>query len=638
MTNFTKKAAVLFVLLAGAAFAMQAQVTFYENEFSDGDLPSGWVSNDETSQGGEWSWCDDPDQGVGDGCVVNWANYSNQHDGTFASTTADNGFVLMDSDELGGLPLDHIVTLTSTAIDCSGETEVWISFEALIGVYGLTTTDNAVLQVSTDGVDFSTTYNLYDIDTGTRWSENPEVSIVDISSIAAGESTVYLRWSWTGNYEYYWLIDDLKLWDSDPSLILIPPNEMRVNANFIARAPNFEWPLSQTEQFGFLADIENVGSTDQTNVVLNITVTDPDGGQAYTEDLAYGTVEVDTLAENVLFAGDGMTPDMMGTYTGVYTVTQDQVDDVPENNTQTFTFNMTDTLWSKTDANVWDDATRPADANWNVGAGWSWAWGIELYCVAANGEYFRTITFAVEEDEGDSGKPVFIKLYEWDDDNDDMIVDVEEREQLGIAFYTTTGTEDRTTPITLPIQTLTGEDIPLEDDTRYLAVIEYITDEAEDELLFGATDIVYGAQVLRSSELGEPRYADVLGIPADGALDVEPYSTVAFGNDVVPNIVVSIGEPLTTSNEEVLAPENMVNVFPNPAADHLTVDLDFVENMERVDLYIVDVTGKLIRNVQLENITSQQVEINLDQLSSGTYFLQIRTEAGVRVESFSVQK
>ena len=80
---------------------------------------------------------------------------------------------------------------------------------------------------------------------------------LDISATAAGQSDVLVQWSWTGNYEYYWLMDDYALYDSDPSQLFLPANDMQVNENFFAIAPYAQWPVSQTFNMNFLADVEN---------------------------------------------------------------------------------------------------------------------------------------------------------------------------------------------------------------------------------------------------------------------------------------------------------------------------------------------------------------------------------------------
>jgi hypothetical protein len=286
---------LLAFLLAIAVlpFTLSAQNAVWTEDFSDGGIPAGWTSMDASNNGGAWTWCDDPVDANGAGCVVNWADYQDQH-GPFASTTATNGFMVMDSDFLGGLANPpHIVRLTSAPIDCSALSEVWVKSESLIGVWEYATTDNAVMRVSTDGVNW-TAFNLFDIAPGQsgnepgsiRWTLNPGFAVTDISAIAAGESTVYLQWSWTGNYEYYWLLDDVVLYDADPTPLFFAAHDMQVNTDFFAVAPNLIWPLEMVEPFGFLADISNQGIVTQSNVSLNLTIEDPNGNVVFTEDLS----------------------------------------------------------------------------------------------------------------------------------------------------------------------------------------------------------------------------------------------------------------------------------------------------------------------------------------------------------------
>jgi len=89
----------------------------------------------------------------------------------------------------------------------------------LIGVFENPTTDFAVLRVSTD-LENWTEFNLFDIEAGSngyilgqiRWSHNTHISVIHIPKIVAGESTVYLQREWEGNFEFYWLIDDLAVY------------------------------------------------------------------------------------------------------------------------------------------------------------------------------------------------------------------------------------------------------------------------------------------------------------------------------------------------------------------------------------------------------------------------------------------
>jgi hypothetical protein len=43
--------------------------------------------------------------------------------------------------------------------------------------------------------------------------DNPEVVTVNISSFAANQATVYLKFNYIGDYDYWWAIDDIKLFE-----------------------------------------------------------------------------------------------------------------------------------------------------------------------------------------------------------------------------------------------------------------------------------------------------------------------------------------------------------------------------------------------------------------------------------------
>lgn len=79
-----------------------------------------------------------------------------------------------DSDEPGALANDHMARLTTSALDCSAQAEVWLKFDSHIGVYTVSAVTGAVVRVSTDNTNW-TTYTAYpDLTTSVRWSANPE--------------------------------------------------------------------------------------------------------------------------------------------------------------------------------------------------------------------------------------------------------------------------------------------------------------------------------------------------------------------------------------------------------------------------------------------------------------------------------
>lgn len=639
MTDFTKKIALSLALVI-AVFTVQAQTAFYSEDFSGGGIPAGWTNVDGANQGTMWTWCADPANGQGSGCPSIWDDGLNQQS-AFASTTATNGFVTMDSDIFGPLPQNHVTRLTTTAIDCSGQSEVWLKFESLIGVFEIAAETGAIVKVSTDGVNFTSYTAFPGLITGSpdpgvsRWSLNPQFTILDISAQAAGQSTVYVQWEWTGNWEYMWNLDDIALYDADPSFIFIPGNNMQVN-DFFAVAPNVQWPLSMVEQFGFLADVQNVGSFDQTNVNLNITVIDETtAAVVYSEDLDYGTIGADSLAENVLFAGDGFLPTDETIYTGTYTISADSLDEDPDNDTQEFSFIVTDTTFAKEVAPEF--STRPADDEWDAGAGWSWAYGNVFYVPQANGQYIRTISFAIDGSASPAGELIILKVYEWDDENEDGNVDPDERDDLGFVPYVITGSETFDQVITVPFTDINGFSVPMSDETNYVAMLEYQTDiNGSTVEISMASTVDYGAMILRSQTLGDARYGSVLGIGTN--LDEVSYSSVGFGSDFVPAVRMSIGDALISSTEDLLDPANALSAFPNPANNTVNLAMDFTEIMKTVEIRLFDAAGRMLQTSQLENIQSHQASFDVSALENGSYFFQVITEQGFRTERFAIQR
>jgi type IX secretion system substrate protein len=638
--TFTKTLLMACVAIFAINIA-NAQTVFWNEDFSAvSDLPTGWTTSDASGGSAMWAWCDDPS--ATNPCIINWAAYANQHDMGFFSTTGADGYVFMDSDNLGNVSPDHIANLTSGVIDCSGETEVWLKMESLLGVFGLDADMNAILQVSTDNANWTDFQIFEGLTTAERWSGNPEVSLIDITSVAAGSPTVYLQWSWTGNYEYYWLIDDIELYDEDPTALFVFAVDMRVNDNFFAIAPNAQTPASQVEQFGFLADIENVGYQELTGVNLNVTIVD-DASSAvvYNEDLLYGTIGPDSLAENVLFASAGYTPEATAnkTYTGTYTVSSDSVDLNPDNNTQTFDFIITDTTFAKDNG-----ATRfisPAASNWDDGEPHSWAYGNYFHTPNGTGMYARYGSFAIGNADEVPGTILTLYLYEWTDANVDGEADPDERTPLGYNFYQVLGTETTDDLITLPLLEFSANEIapiPLADGGNYIIMLEYQTVDITDFVMMATDAYDYSAQVFRSEELGNPRYGSMLGV--NGDLTTEPYSSLGFGRDLSPVVRLSIGdEPITIIGvEDILSDDNKITVSPNPAESFINLNLDLVEAHDEAIIRIMDVAGKVITERVYSNVQNDTFNYNVSNYAAGTYFVHFISEEGSKTIQFVVTK
>jgi PKD repeat protein len=68
-----------------------------------------------------------------------------------------------------------------------------------------------------------------------------------------------------------------------------------------------------------------------------------------------------------------------------------------------------------------------------------------------------------------------------------------------------------------------------------------------------------------------------------------------------------------------------VNIYPNPTTGRFTIDIEFAETMD-AEILIINTLGKTIKNIELENIKSEQYFVDLSNFSNGVYLVKIQTE------------
>ncbi len=79
-----------------------------------------------------------------------------------------------------------------------------------------------------------------------------------------------------------------------------------------------------------------------------------------------------------------------------------------------------------------------------------------------------------------------------------------------------------------------------------------------------------------------------------------------------------------------------VNVYPNPAREFSTVNID-LENESSIILSITDASGKLVQKTQFNGFKGlNQKKIDLSKFESGSYMLQVN--AGNEIQTVSIIK
>ncbi|WNJ18403.1 T9SS-dependent choice-of-anchor J family protein [Pontibacter sp. G13] len=153
-----------------------------------------------------------------------WTNVIDQGDPTFDVWVFDNpGFrslnapisdpaAIFDSDWYSSSGGAEDVSLETPTFDASSASVVTLEFDHyFLGGFG------GAYEVEVYNGFFWTS-----VLTGTATTANPQTESIDLSPYAAGYSTVQVRFRWTGDYSYYWIVDNVEIFE--PQLVDIEVN------------------------------------------------------------------------------------------------------------------------------------------------------------------------------------------------------------------------------------------------------------------------------------------------------------------------------------------------------------------------------------------------------------------------------
>ena len=180
--------------------ANQVNAAFYSEDFAAG-IPAGWSNVDATSSGVNWSYTTTG--------AFNQVDYDGFDSLSTTGTTAANGYIKFDSDSAGASVGGEDGILTTSAINCTGQSTVRFRCNEFFMQYIAST---GVISVSND----STTWTeIHHAEAGLGQgiaTDNPLIVDVDITAIAANQATVYIRFEYTGDWDFFWFVDDVSLY------------------------------------------------------------------------------------------------------------------------------------------------------------------------------------------------------------------------------------------------------------------------------------------------------------------------------------------------------------------------------------------------------------------------------------------
>ena len=603
----TKLLTLGFVLLGGLLSAQSLQ-PFWSEHFTN-NIPAGWTNVDASNQNVIWEWCADN----ASGCSPVFSG-----EDAFQAATAATGFVHVNSDGAGQLAQNHVSRLTTSAINCSGKNVVFIKFQSHIGTFNVTPASSGLLRVSTDLNNWTTFTAFPDLLAANEFSPNPDLSIIDISSVAANQATVYVQWQWTGNYEYMWNLDDIELFDQNPTAKF----DLAIS-NFFYPASSFATPASQisTDTFGFFILLSNRGLQSMTNVKVKAVVEDLNSSDVlFADSVLLATIEPG-VTDSFVELPNQYAPELPeGEYAIRYSVQSDSADLRPDDNGRNSPFIVTGDIFSK--ENGAQTATRPAsDVSWTVGNYYVMSGG-QFDAYKATGAEFAFATDSTELDVEDVAATIsFLKV------NDDVPLDFEGFDTdefpgnsvtlLGYANYEapegTTNFQLQQVDI-IDFETIeTG--VTLEPGGRYFLTVGY--DEPVRK-----TNHAFSTEFNYFNVVSTMTYSD-------------QWYLGGFGDDL--SAVVRMYISLVSTTDEKPLPASALKVFPNPVSDAVNLSVQF-EQPTDATITIADLSGRVVTFEDRQDLTEAQITYRLPQLAPGMYLARIATGEGTRTVKFAVQR
>jgi hypothetical protein len=240
--------------------------------------------------------------------VLNWQiGVGLENSGQFpttpiASTTASNGYAMLDSDGFANQSLvESSMMTTANPIDLNAVSNVVLQFETF---YRKWTAEECYIVISTNNTDWpeltpttdiSGLPNVFKAFPGMAVQEvisNPTLVRINISAAAGGQSQVWVRFHWTGTYGYSWFVDDV-------AIIEQPANDVVLNYSFLSHTGNGEeygrTPASQLNSTMLVGgEYYNFGYDTQTNISVEMEVFNAQNQVVFSANHTQGSLPTET--------------------------------------------------------------------------------------------------------------------------------------------------------------------------------------------------------------------------------------------------------------------------------------------------------------------------------------------------------
>lgn len=364
----------------------------------------------------------------------------------------------------------------------------------------------------------------------------------------------------------------------------------------------------------FEMDVFNNGTADETNVVGYVEITDPNGTVSTISE-SMGTIAAGSQVA-LAFTGSytppltpGTTYGVTGRYTVKYSLTSDQGSYAADTVIQYF--DVTDHMFRNDD----DQSTITTP---NPGASYQLRYDIGNIYYPSSAGVATHASFVLTNPGYMHGEPMDVILYESLGGTDYTAGTFPIIGFTSIVIDSTIhGVNDT---IVVPITPFAGAQNDLIADSSYIVTVQY--------------DALNGAGLSDPPGFGTSAGRQQMWASTNILLLDQLYSGWN-GSEIILRLHMA---DLSSVNKLVLLDELAAKVYPNPARDFVTLDLNFEETAQDVDVQIIDLQGRVIRTFNYNEIQEAKYTYDVSFLGAGNYFLRVQTEKGFTTKHFIVIK
>ena len=312
----------------------KAQTTLFSQNFATG-IPATWTNS---GTGGTWTYSTTP--------VLSGV--------TLATTTVANGYAIFNSDVLGNDLMPENVDLITNSFSCSGQSAVILTFQDVFAQYFAS---SGTVSVSANNGAWVDVYTVGPGLAQNAINGNPNNAAIDISAQAANQANVRLRFKYQGDYDFWWVVDDI---------LVYAPAAYDAAITDINLSEYTAVPFAQIGSYTPSCEISNLGGSTITGISVATTISNGANATVYTSTLTQGSLAVG--ASTTLNASSSFTPTAVDFYLLEMIVSINEADGNSTNDTVYWAIEVTDSLFAR-DAYFLTGNTAFLGGPWFLGAG-----------------------------------------------------------------------------------------------------------------------------------------------------------------------------------------------------------------------------------------------------------------------------